>query len=276
MNSAGTARPPTAIRKVTAVLEALADQRRSIDIARVTGYPTSTVHRILQELVDLGWAREDGEHGYSLGPRLLAFAGRAPQEAAIVRAARVALHQLNDHTGHAVHIGSRVGDEVIYIDKLEGHRSYHMRSRVGLIVPIHSTGIGKAILASYDDDEVRAILDRVGMPARTEHTITDIDAFLTELAATRRRGYAVDFEENELHTRCVAAPVHDHRGVPVAAISVSALAFDMDQARMKALAPLVNQTGRDITAALGGDGPPGGDQVSSGFSAGPAASPPST
>lgn len=126
-----------------------------------------------------------------------------------------------------------------------------MRSRVGLIVPIHSTGIGKAMLAAYDD-EVRAILDRAGMPARTEHTFTDIDRFLAELTTGRRRGYTVDFEENELHTRCVAAPVLDHRGKPVAAVSVSALAFDMDQARMKALAPLVNQAALEISEALGG------------------------
>lgn len=129
MSPAAPICPPSAIRKVTAVLEALADLRRGVDIARTTGYPTSTVHRILQELVSIGWAREDDDHGYSLGPRLLSFAGRAPQEAAIVRAARKALHRLNDRTCHAVHRGSRVGDEVVYIDKLEGRRSYHICDR---------------------------------------------------------------------------------------------------------------------------------------------------
>lgn len=255
MTAETPAGPPSAIRKVTAVLEALADHRRSVDIARRTGFSTSTVHRILQELVALGWAREDEERSYSVGPRLLSFAGRAPEEAAIVRAARPALQRLNDSTGLAVHLGCRVGDEVIYIDKIEGRRSYHMRSRIGLVVPLHSTGIGKAMLAYRDDDEVRAIIERSPMVARTVNTITDVEAFLTEMATTRQRGYAVDLEENELHTRCVAAAVIDHRGVPVAGISVSALSFDMDRARMTTLAPLVSGAAGEITETLGGHRP---------------------
>lgn len=256
MNRAATRPTTTAIGKVTAVLESLAEHSRTIDVASATGLPTSTVHRILQELVGLGWVREDGEHGYAIGPRMLSLAGRAPGDRDIVRVARPALQRLNDRTGHAVHLGSQTGDEVVYIDKLEGRRSYHMRSRVGLVVPIHSTGIGKAILAFHDPVDVRALLARTGMPVRTENTITDVDRFLAELATSRRRGYAVDFEENELHTRCVAVAIHDQRGSTVAAISVSALSLDMDEARMKALAPLVIQAAKEITENLGGEVPP--------------------
>lgn len=253
----GRAAAPSAIGKMTSVIEALADNRRVVDICAATSLTSSTVHRILQELVQLGWAREDDDRGYSLGPRVLAIAGRVPQESSVVRAAKGALQLLNDQTGHAVHLGSRLGDEIVYLDKLEGSRSYHMRSRIGVVVPIHTTGIGKAMLAHCDDDEVSALLERTGMSARTEHSIIDTPSFLTELAATRQRGYAEDLEENELHTRCVAAAILNHRGLPVAGISVSALDFDLDRGRMRVLGPLVATAAGTVTAALGGAAPAG-------------------
>ena len=211
-------RAPSAIGKTVAVLEALAEEHRLSEIARVTGLHTSTVHRILQELVGLDWAREDEDRGYALGARLLALAGRASDDSDIARSARPALR---------------------------------MRSRLGLSLPLHCTAIGKSILATLPDEEVRLIASRTGLPRRTPHTITAAEPLLTNLAAARARGWALDDEENELHTRCLASVVMDHRGVPIGGISLSALVFDMDRERARRLAPLVIHTAREVSAALG-------------------------
>ncbi|MFN3602964.1 MAG: IclR family transcriptional regulator, partial [Dietzia sp.] len=141
-------RTPNAIGKVAAVVEALTDESSTSGIARRTGLPSSTVHRILQDLVAVGWAREDGNRGYLLGARLLALAGRATDHTSLVRAAHPTLQELSDRTGHAVHFAVRTGDEAVYVDKIEGSRAYQMRSRVGLAIPLHCTAIGKAVLAA--------------------------------------------------------------------------------------------------------------------------------
>lgn len=242
----------SAIGKVAAVVDALSVASRPVEISRITGLPTSTVHRILQELVACNWAREDGAHGYLLGARLLSIAGRATDQSIVSRIAHPYLRELNERTQHAVHLALRAGDEAVYVDKIEGGRSYHMASRVGLTIPLHSTGVGKAVLAALDDAEVRALLARTGMPARTPHTITDLDALMTELAVIRGRGYAADEQENEIHTCCVAACVIDHRGIPIGALSVSGMQFDFDEERLRQLAPLVTATARGVTEALGG------------------------
>lgn len=242
----------SAIGKVTAVVEALPNHSRPAEIARATGLPVSTVHRILQELVALNWAREDGSHGYLLGAGLLSILGRGADSRAVTRLAHPYLRELNEQTQHAVHLALRAGDEAVYVDKLEGLRSYHMASRVGGTVPLHCTAVGKAILAALGEDEVRALLARTGMPARTEHTITDPDTFMAHLKLVRRRGYAVDDEENESMTRCVGACVTDHRGHVIGALSVSALAFDMTETRLRRIAPLVLRAARAITESLGG------------------------
>jgi IclR family acetate operon transcriptional repressor len=247
----GPQRSPSAIGKTVAVLEALAEEHRLSEIARVTGLHTSTVHRILQELVALEWAREDEDRGYALGSRLLALAGRASDDSDIARSARPSLRMLCERTGYTVHFAVRHGDEAVYVDKLDGRRAYRMRSRVGLSLPLHCTAIGKAILATLPDEEVRSIAERTGLPRRTQHTITATDALLNNLAAARARGWALDDEENELHTRCLAAVVIDHRGVSIGAVSLSALVFDMDRERARRLAPLVIHTAREVSAALG-------------------------
>lgn len=245
-------RTPNAIGKVVEVVSALTEERSTSGIARRTGLPSSTVHRILQDLVAVGWAREDGNRGYLLGARLLALAGRGTDQASLVRIAHPTLQALSDRTGHAVHFAVRTGDEAVYVDKIEGSRAYQMRSRVGLAIPLHCTAIGKALLAALPEAEVRAVLERAGMPPRTTHTITSPDAMVRHLELVRERGYSLDDEENELSTRCIGAAVRDHSGTPIGGVSLSMLAFELEPDRVRPLASLVVQAAEQITRDIGG------------------------
>lgn len=240
----------TAVAKVVRVVEALTEHSGVSEISRTTGLPTSTVHRIIQELVSLGWVRGDGDHGYLPGAGLLTLSARAASDAAMSIVGPI-LEQLRDATTHTVHFALRQGDQAVYVAKYEGRRAYEMRSRVGLAIPMHCTGIGKALMAALSEEEVRAILQRSGMPPMTSRTITDPDTLLEHLRTVARRGYAIDNEENELHTRCVAAVVRDHRGIPTGGISMSAMAFEIDQERVRQVAPLVVAAAREVSQALG-------------------------
>ncbi|MFG3295130.1 IclR family transcriptional regulator [Streptomyces sp. NPDC048179] len=126
-----------------------------------------------------------------------------------------------------------------------------MRSRAGLAFPLHSTGIGKALLAALPADEVRGILRRSGTPAVTPHTIDDPDELLRHLAEIAHRGHAVGNEENELSTRCIGATVYDYRDTPIGGINISSMAFERDEQRVRVLAPLVVGAAREISRAVG-------------------------
>lgn len=139
----------------------------------------------------------------------------------------------------------------LYVDKPEGLRVYEMRSRVGLAIPLHCTGIGKALLAALPEDEVRGILRRAGTPAVTSHTIDDPEELVRRLREIARHGYAIDNEENELATRCIGATVYDYRNMPIGGISISSMAFELDEQRVRVLAPLVVGAAREISQALG-------------------------
>ena len=240
----------TAVAKVVRVVEALTEHSGVSEISRTTALPTSTVHRIIQELVSLGWVRGDGEHGYLPGAGLLTLSVQAASDAAMGIVVPI-LEQLRDATTHTVHFALRQGDQAVYVAKVEGRRAYEMRSRVGLGIAMHCTGIGKALMSALSEEEVRGILQRSGMPPMTSRTITDPEAMLEHLRTVAHRGYAIDDEENELHTRCVAAVVRDHRGIPTGGISMSAMAFEIDEKRVRQVAPLVMTAARDVSHALG-------------------------
>ncbi|MFG2965744.1 MULTISPECIES: IclR family transcriptional regulator [unclassified Streptomyces] len=144
-----------------------------------------------------------------------------------------------------MHLALSHGDQAVYVDKLEGLRAYEMRSRVGLAIPLHSTGIGKALPAALPAEEVRGILGRSGTPAATPHTVDDPDELLRHLAEITH------CEEKELSTRCIGATVYDYRDTPIGGISISSMAFELDEQRVRVLAPLVVAAAREISRALG-------------------------
>jgi DNA-binding IclR family transcriptional regulator len=240
-----------AIGKLVAVVETLATESKVSRIARATGLATSTVHRILQGLVQVGWAHEDDEHGYLLGARLLAIAARADDATFLVRKATPFLHELRDATGDTVHMATRRGDEMVYVAKLDGRKAYQMRSHVGLTVPLHCTAVGKAVLAATAPADVRAAVERTGLPARTEHTITDVGALLDQLKVIRAQGYAIDEQENEATIRCIGAAILGQRDVPLASISVSSHVYDLNGTKVTRHAQLVIAAARQIARSLG-------------------------
>lgn len=239
----------SAADKTLEVLEALADHSRVADIAKSTGLPKPTVHRILQTLVRHGFARTDGQGEYVGGPRILSLAGRFLQRLDIAERVRPILRDLQERSGWTVHLALLSGDEAVYAAKLEGAKPYTLASRVGMSLRLHCTSIGKAILATMPDDEVRALLARTGMPARTEHTLIDEESLLADLADVRRRGYAEDHEENEAGVRAVGAAVFDHTGEVFGAVSAAALIYQDDP--LSERGDLVLAAAKHVSQALG-------------------------
>jgi IclR family acetate operon transcriptional repressor len=242
-------RPETAIEKLVAVLEALPDHDRVKGLSDATGLPPSTTHRIVNQLAELGWVHAS-DRSYAPGPRLLSLVRRIDVDSALARIAAEPVRRLSAHTGYTVHFGVRHGDVAVYAIKKEGRRSYLMRSRVGDQLPLHSTSIGKAILAYLPEAHVRQIAHRTKLPAITANTITDVDALIGHMAEIRHRGWALDDEENEEHTRCVGAAVFDSTGQVVGAVSLSGLVFDMPLDLAQRLAGTVVTTATEISAAL--------------------------
>ena len=196
------------IERAFAVLELVAAHGGSMSLsamARGSRLPPATLHRLAATLVDLGYLRQEASRRYALGPRLALLSDGSRSR--LSSAALPHLVRLVDATDETANLAMLEGDQVAYVAQAPGRHSMRMFTEVGRRVSPHCTAVGKALLATSGDDEVRALLARTGLPRHTAHTLTDPDDFLAELGRVRARGYAVDEGEQEVGVRCVAVVV---------------------------------------------------------------------
>lgn len=199
-------------------------------IAADTGITKPSTHRILGSLAAAGYVVSDGNGAYGPGPRTYAlsalFAGGEQSDSHTV------LRHLQSEVDQTVHVALRSGDHAVYVQKVDCDRPYQMSSRIGGHLPLHSTAIGKAILAHIDADDRDQVLARTGLPARTRQTITDIDALEADIRRVRELGYALDDEENEETIRCLGAPLLDASGRAFGGVSISTITFQLSSAAL--------------------------------------------
>ena len=230
-------------------------------LTRASGWPKSTVHRLAAVLVDRGILRYQ-EHRYLLGYKLLEFSEKAKRQLSYLQVAKPHLEAVSQQTRETVHLGELADGHIIYLEKIEGHRGLQMRSHVGLRTPAQVTALGKALIANLPRDEWEEHL--LDLPMRTESSITGRDELIRELEAVRRQGYALDREENEPGTRCVAAPIWDSSGKVIAAVSISGASIYIDEKRQMELVPVALDCARKISRDLGGGEVPIGAPLRSG------------
>jgi len=245
---------PSRLGRILDVFEAVITDGFDSSLASITSHtalPKSTTHRLLAVLSQHGYV-VPLEHGhYAPGPQVFVIAGLASTFHDYARVARPILADLRCSTEETIHLALLVGNEAIYIEKLEGNRPYRMPSEVGKRLPLHSTAIGKAILASLLVRERDRVLAQLPLSRRTTRTITDRPSLVTEIAITRKRRYAIDDEEDEDGIRCVSAAFRGHQDTTLGAISVSAPAFNLSTVKAHALAPAVVTAADALSRALG-------------------------
>ena len=182
----------------------------------------STVFRLLDALCRNGFARQDGETGrYVVGMRAVTLGLAALAAVDLTSVAPPYLRALVDETGESAFLATMDDGEVVYLLKEEGRHAIRTTAVLGTRRPVHCTALGKTFLAALEPGEVRTLLQRKGMPAFTAQTVTDPDRLVAELEQVRRDGFAVDRQEIEDGLMCLAAPIRDHTGQTVAAISMA-------------------------------------------------------
>ena len=251
-----TKSPVQSIDRVFDLLELLSAVPQGLslsDLAAQSGLHVSTTHRLLASLTSRGYVRKDPSTGkYRLTLRLFEISRRASTVLDLLPISQTYLEELANLSGEAVHLVERSGSEVVYLYKFEPYSNpVNISSSVGRHNPMYCTGVGKSILAYMDDAEVEAVWAATDVIRFTDKTLTTIGALKEDLARSRERGYAIDDEEHDLGVRCVAAPIFNWQGDPVAAISISAPAARLTDARIESLAPHVRKAAEEISGLLG-------------------------
>jgi len=222
------------------------------DIARALDLPKSTAAGLIFTLEQNDYLDQNGlTRKYRLGFKLAQRAGVFLDQFNLRRVAVPVLESLRDASNEGINLAIRDGKYVTYIERMLGNNILGMRSEIGKRELIHSTALGKALLAHLPTTELNQFIDDYDFIPVTPHTITDPAAFLDELGETLLRGFALDNQENELGGRCVAAAIFDYQGEPVAAISMSVPIQRFPEAKIPEFGAKVKQAARAISLQLG-------------------------
>lgn len=216
--------PKTSLEKALDVLEAVGAGRNVglHALTQATGYPPSTVHRLLKILGRRRYVRQDpATSKYQLSLKVLELASLLREGMGVIEVARPVMKSLMEATGETVNLVVFEGNEAVYVEQVANPQSLlRMFTRVGARTPLYCSGVGKAFLAAQSDDRALGYFQAQEKVRHTPRTILNSEGFIQELERTRERGYALDNEEMETGVGCVAAVIASNGNV-LAGLSIS-------------------------------------------------------
>lgn len=250
-----TKNPVQSAERIFQVMEMLAENGEMglMEISTALDLHKSTVHRLLMSLVYMGYAKQDETtQKYMLSYKIVNMAGKILDRMDILQVAKPYLERLSDLSGEAVHLVQREGNHILYIYKIEAKvGTIRMVSHVGMIHPMYCSGVGKAIMATLPEREVKQIWNESVIEKKTDKTVTDYDEMQKLLEEVRKNGYALDDEENEKGVRCIAACLHGYQNEVKYAFSISGPTSRMTRERVMELAVDVKKVQEELSRELG-------------------------
>ena len=244
------------VDRALSIIEALAEDDegyRLTDLAIRTGLSSSTVHRLLTTLEKRRFVQFDrDESTWHIGAQSFAVGSTFVRRRNFTTQALPYLRKLRDQTRETANLAVVDDGAMVVLTRVESREIMRSVTKVGGRVPMVASGLGKALLATYSEQDVFAIIQRDGMPRLTSKSIVRAGELCKSLHDIRRQGYSVDDEEALMGLRCVSAVVYDDRSEPLAAISVSGKTSRVPTDRLPILGKLVQEVAAEMTAALGG------------------------
>src|SRR5215468_8682774 len=241
------------------ILEALAKAEGGLtltDLGHRVQLPPSTTHRLLGTLERMGYVHQDGDLGlwrvglqaFTVGSTFLANRDFVAQSHSYMR-------RLMEQAGETANLAILDGTEAVFVAQVQCHEMMRTLVRLGSRVPLHASGVGKAIFAALPDEQIDALLKVRGLPRITENTIVAMETMWAALRVIRQRGYSFDDEEHARSTRCVGAAIYDEHAEPLGAISIAGPSSRMADERIRHLGPVVAHIAEEFTRHVGGRWP---------------------
>ena len=246
----------SSVLKVFGILQALGEEREIgiTELSQRVMMSKSTVYRFLQTMKSLGYVAQEGEsEKYSLTLKLFELGAKALQNVDLIRSADIQMRELSRLTRETIHLGAldEDGIGIVYIHKIDSMYNLRMHSRIGRRNPLHSTAIGKVLLAWGERSEVDSLLTEMEFTRSPEITLLDAVALRNALVKVREQGFGEDIEEQEQGLRCIAVPVFDRFGVVTAGLSISFPTIRFSEESKNDYVSMLHTAARNISQQLG-------------------------
>jgi IclR family acetate operon transcriptional repressor len=241
------------------ILEALAKSSAGLtltDVAQRVQLPPSTTHRFLSTLERMGYVYQAGDLGlWYVGLQAFTVGTTFLANRDFVAQSHASMHRLMEQAGETANLAILDGTEAVFIAQVQCHEMMRTLVKLGSRVPLHASGVGKALFAALSDEQIDAILKVRGLPRITENTIVVPETMWAALRVIRQRGYSFDDEEHARSTRCVGAAIYDEHAEPLGAISIAGPSTRLADERIRQLGPIVSHIAEELTRHLGGRWP---------------------
>ena len=234
----------------------LGESKHLTELAEETEQSPATVYRILITLQGQGLVEFDPEDQvWHIGPQAFVIGSRFLRRTSLVERARPIMRKLMETTGETANLGIEKEGKVLFLNQVETHESIRAFFPPGTLSDMHSSGIGKALLAHMDLDRRQRIIKTMSLESYTKFTITDVDALNHDLDDINNCGYSIDNEERNLGMRCIAAPVFDFNREVIAGISVSGPTSRVGIENLPDMSIAVMHAAEALTEAIAGTSP---------------------
>lgn len=242
------------LNKTIDIIEVLGNSdepMRLTDLSKTLAMHKSTVYRLLSTLSTRGYVEQDpSTERYELTLKFLEVGNKILERIDLRKKSSPVLNNLSEKTKEAIHLIVLDGDEMVYIDKIEGSGTFKTWSRIGMHAPLHCTAAGKVLLSSLPEKEINRIIGK-GLPRCTPNTIASAEKLKEHLKEVMKKSYAVDNIEYEDEVRCVAAPIKNHEGKVVGAVSISGHESHFSNKKLRHSIKIVKKAAEKISYKIG-------------------------
>lgn len=208
------------------IVEFLAVSEKGLGIAELAGMtklPKSTVHRILNALLERKYVEKDlGACTYSLGQKFVEITSLYLNHIQLKTEAVPIMHEIVTMFNAYSYLAVLENEEVMYLERAEQFNNLRLYNEIGKREPLYCTALGKVLLAMLPKEQCVQIVKRIQFEKMTNNTIVTEDRLLQEIEMVRENGFAVDDGEHTEEIHCLAVPIYDYTGKVMAAMSVSA------------------------------------------------------
>lgn len=223
------------------------------NIAKSLGLAPSTTHRLLTTLQEERYVQYDRDSSrWQIGMQAFVAGNGFLTSRDLATVARPYMRRLMELSGETVNLAISENNNVIYLAQVESREMMRVFSKPGNRVPLHCSGVGKAMLMAMSEQDIQKIIEVHGLTRLTEKTLTDAKELKAELAECRRQGFALDDEEHAIGLRCVATLIYDEHAEPLAALSISGPTARISRERLIHLGETLLDIAAEVTAAHGG------------------------
>ena len=231
----------TSIRTL-ALLEFIAEKKGGLSFSEIqqqSQIPKSSLHSLLKELLDSNYLEyNNGSKKYFSGIKLIKLASTSMSSMDILENIKIEMENICNETGETLHAGVLSDRFVSYVLKFEGKESSSLVN-IGLKLPAHCTGLGKVLLSSLKDCEIRELLESISLEKYTHNTIVDTDSLISIIQQVRKNNYAIENGEASLTISCIAIPIYINNKLSLA-MSISIPNYKFHDKYVKQLLDILN------------------------------------